>query len=367
MVASAHVRRVLVVIGADGPSGVVRGLVYEKKLEAEPYQGSFERLYFSPLTKLRKRAAAFGNALTKRLATAPVDLAIVGVRKLRERQVLARAHAFDAVMLVKYFSAAFVRALRSRTRAKLLYDFDDAMWLPEFLGKAAFEDVLGLVDAVSCDNAYLLDHVGSHRAKAFVLRGPAQAIVAAPRPAKAADEPVVIGWVGSHSTVHYLEIVKEPLARLARELRGRLRFRIVGSGYDKSRLPDIPGLAIETLPEYDEPEMRRQLGEIDIGLFPLHDDENSLGRGILKATLYMAASVPAVCSAVGELTTFIAHGENGYVCASADAWYEALLALTTDPLRRARVGEGGWQLVRREFSLDSCFAVLEREFLDRLG
>jgi glycosyltransferase involved in cell wall biosynthesis len=368
MVASPRERRVLVLLGAHGPSAVVRGLAYRDKLNRPPYRARFEKLYWTAFSEFRERVAAATarHPLLPPAIVRPLGGALVVLKWLAGARLVPALGSYDAIWLIKYFSPAFVRALRSLTRAKILYDLDDAMWLPEFLGAQRFEELIGLVDAVSCDNAYLLERVRATNPRAFVLRGPAHSSPGARRRAKRPDEPVLIGWVGSPSTRHYLEIVKEPLQRLAAALPGRARLRVVGSGDYPWRWPEIPGLDIETVAQYDQAEMLRQLGELDVGLFPLHDDENSLGRGVLKATIYMGAGIPAVCSAVGELPSFLRQGETGFACASADDWTATLTTLVSDGALRQHVGAAGRALVEREFSLDHCFAVLEREFLDRL-
>lgn len=358
-------KRVLFLLGADAPSSRVRATIYEEPLRRS-YEARFEALYLPSLSAWRRRAAGLRPWLLARLATAPFDAAILAVKAVSARRVLASAAGFDGIVLIKYFDGAFVRALRSRTKAKLLYDLDDAAWLPEFLGPGQFEQVVREVDAVSCDNGFLLSRVAPLNANSFVLRGPARSINSAPRAPRPVGAPVVICWVGSPSTLHYLRLVAGPLERLARDVGEKIVFRVVGAGHDRSRLPSIPGLRMECIAEYDEAEMVRQLGEADVGLFPLNDDDNSLGRGILKATLYMGAGVPAVCSAVGELPSFLHHGKDGFVCASSNDWYEALLRLVNDPSLRQSVGEAGRRKVQAEFSLEACYSVLEERFLSQL-
>jgi len=352
--------RVLLLLGRDGPSANVRGTVYLPRLRAR-YQTDVRALYRPALTRLRERAAGPEHPLLRRLLTAPVDVAVVGLHAILERDVLRVAERYDRIILIKYFDAKFVRTLRSASRATILYDMDDAMWLPEFLGPLELEAVLRNVDAVSCDNEYLCSHARPFNPNAFVLRGPVKLLPRASRPERPAP---IVAWIGSPSTLHYLDNVTSALAEAAERLPSGLVFRVVGGGYDRSRWPrPADKLAVEVIAQYDEAEMHRQLADIDVGLFPLNHDENSLGRGILKATLYMSAGVPAVCSAVGELPSFLSQGVDGFTCADHRDWVDTLEHLGADAGLRARIGDAGRARIGEEFSIEHCFSVLEGRFL----
>ena len=359
MVASGP--RVLVVLPVDAPSSLVRGGVYRQQLAAD-YQVTFCSLYLPHLARLRQRAAGVANPIARRLATAPFDTAIVATRAILSQQLLRTVSDFDRILLVKYFDARFVEAIRHRSQAQILYDIDDAVWLPEFIGPTEFARITRAVDAVSCDNGYLRERAARHNQRAFILRGPVQLLPVVPRPAL---RPTIIAWIGSPSTLHYLKNLEAPLARLVVSHPGQFVFRVVGAGYDESQWPRVPGLALQTVPSYDERGMHQQLAEIDVGVFPLNQDENSLGRGILKATLYMSAGVPAVCSAIGELPIFLQSGIDGFACASIDDWYGAFVQLIEDAPLRQQIGERGRKKIEAEFSIDHCYAVLREQFLDR--
>ena len=356
----ADPRQVLVVLPVDAPSSLVRGGVYRPLLEHD-YRATFSSLYVPRLAAWRTRVAGLTPPLLRRITTAPFDAAIVGVRAALTERVLRRVSEMDRIVLVKYFDASFVQRIRRVSKAKILYDIDDAVWLPEFLGPARFEAMVRAADAVSCDNEYLRQRVAKHQPSTFVLRGPVRLL---PVPPVKSARRVVIAWIGSPSTLHYLKNLHTPLKRLVTSHRDQFVFRIVGAGYAPSQWPQIEGLGLETVSAYDEREMHRQLADIDVGVFPLNEDENSLGRGILKATLYMSAAVPAVCSAVGELPSFFEHGRDGCVCATEDDWYRAFVDLLERPALRREMGLAGRNKIAREFSIAACYSVLRQQFLD---
>ncbi len=206
-------KRILVLLPVDAPSSLVRGSVYQTSL-SQDFDTTVARLFISHLAAWRTRAAGARPGL-RRLATAPFDAAIIATRATLSEYWLRRASRFDAIWLIKYFDSRFVSRLRHTTNAKILYDIDDAVWLPEFIGEREFERVCELVDSVSCDNEYLRQRALPHNKNAFVLRGPVRLLPFEERPSQ---RPTVIAWIGSPSTLHYLRNLEAPLARLAQTL-----------------------------------------------------------------------------------------------------------------------------------------------------
>ena len=76
------------------------------------------------------------------------------------------------------------------------------------------------------------------------------------------------------------------------------------------------------------------LNKIDIGLYPIHMDEWSLGKGGLKMMQYMAIGVPGVATNYGTAQSIIDHGSNGYLVSSDQEWVDVLkLLIDNEDLR----------------------------------
>jgi glycosyltransferase involved in cell wall biosynthesis len=110
--------------------------------------------------------------------------------------------------------------------------------------------------------------------------------------------------------------------------------------------------------------MIQYVNTFDIGIYPLFKNQLSLGRGSLKAIIYMSAKVPVVASAIGgENENIIIDGENGFLAATNEEWFAALESLICDSKLRDKIGKEGYQNVKTRYSVESCFNQLQNNFL----
>jgi len=155
---------------------------------------------------------------------------------------------------------------------------------------------------------------------------------------------VLIGWIGSHSTTRYLDLVMPAIEQLG--MKHRIRLRLVGA----SRPFSIQGIEVENFPWSLERE-NDYFRDCDIGLFPVADDEWSRGKSGGKAIHYMAAGAPMVASPVGINATLVRDGVNGFLARTSEEWFKYLEVLVEDPQLRRRIGQAGRAIAEAEFSL----------------
>ncbi len=155
--------------------------------------------------------------------------------------------------------------------------------------------------------------------------------------------PLVIGWSGSHSTSQYLHLLDHVLAEVAKT--SDVRLRVIGDPTFR-----MPGIQVDAIPWNAATEVA-DLSVIDIGVYPLPDEEWVLGKSGLKALQYMALGIPTVAERLGNNGRIIDDGRSGFLVRGVDEWTDRLRALIRDPELRVRLGAAGRQKVVTEFSV----------------
>ena len=158
-------------------------------------------------------------------------------------------------------------------------------------------------------------------------------------------EELTIGWIGSHSTSKYLESLKEVFCQLSHIHRFKLK--IIGAqNYDLK----IPGITVLNLDWCLKDEIG-QFQSLDIGIYPLPENEWTLGKTGFKTIQYMSVGVPCVVSNVGANRSIVSDGLNGFLASSQEEWLKKLSLLMEDPALRRRLGVNGRKTVEEKFSL----------------
>ena len=91
----------------------------------------------------------------------------------------------------------------------------------------------------------------------------------------------------------------------------------------------------------------------DVGVYPLPNDEWTLGKCGFKAIQFMACGVPVVASPVGVNNQIIEDGVSGLLANSEAEWRDALRALLTDAELRRRIGSAGRRRIEQSYSLQA--------------
>ena len=189
----------------------------------------------------------------------------------------------------------------------MVLDLDDATYVsytsPTYGGAGSAlkwfgktDDLIRWAAIVTCGNRSIAEYVESKGARARIIPTVVDTAVFQPAPRRD-DDPVVLGWIGTHSTFPYLESIFPVLSELAREYKFRLK--IVGAGKDEV---SVTGVEVENLPWKLEREVS-DFQSIDIGLYPidasLYSGKWAFGKSGFKAIQYMAVGIPYVATPVG--------------------------------------------------------------------
>ena len=247
-------------------------------------------------------------------------------------------------------------------RKKIIYDFDDAIWIPNtsHVNRAvAFLKGHGKVKHI-CSWSYKVsvgnDYLGNFAAKwnkqvvynpttidTETLHNPAL------YPSKNKTG-LCIGWTGSHSTLKYLDELIPVFMQLQEEFP-ELTLRVIA---DK---PAALNLKLVEFVAWNKDTEIADLLQIDIGIMPLTDDAWAKGKCGFKALQYLALGIPAVVSPVGVNTIIVSHGTNGFVCTTTEDWLTALRKLIRDSALRKTMGTKGRITVEQHYSVRSNTAT----------
>lgn len=275
---------------------------------------------------------------------------------LRRLGTLMRFRKYDIVYMQRElfpFGPPWIERYMKWRGAKLVFDYDDALFIKKssrynllatlFRSPRKTFDLFRLSDCVIAGNDWLRDTAIEHGGHAVTVEVAEDTGRIGMRPPHTNADGVLIGWLGSKSTVKYLRLI-EPVLQRIHEQYPNVRFEIVGGGDF-----DLDGLPLTHTDWSLEGELQA-LARFDIGLMPLPMEDWAKGKSGGKARTYMAAGVPPVCAAIGYNLELIEPGRTGFLCRSEDDWFEALSQLVEDAELRQYIGSAARADVVERFS-----------------
>ena len=303
-------------------------------------------------------------------------------RSLRRLVSAFGATGFDAVFIQREaaligpaYAEFILHALR---RLPIIFDFDDAIWhydLPRSthpLAARLLKDpakcwyTMRHAACVVAGSSYLAQRAREVNTHVEVIPTVVSSATWTPLTVRLEGEfrneaAPRIGWIGSHSTAHQLELV-EPALRQLRAEGYDFEVHVVGAG-EGFRLDTVE---LESQPWRLDQEIQ-QFRAIDIGLAPMHSEPVYEGKCGFKQLQYMAVGVPFVTSWVGGVRDFVVDGENGLVAHSAEDWYRHLKALLESRELRKRLSRNGRTLVETQYCLERQGPRVAQCFEEALG
>ncbi|OGW74682.1 MAG: hypothetical protein A2Z72_05405 [Omnitrophica bacterium RBG_13_46_9] len=248
----------------------------------------------------------------------------------------------------------FIERILKFFNKKVIFDFDDAIFLPASSGSNIFmerfnrygkvPEVIALSDGVITGNKYLADFALKYNENVTIIPTPVDVELYAPSPKKIHSEKVTIGWIGSKTTSVFLKPMRDIFAVLLEKFP-YLEIIIVGGRFDNRGLERVRNI---------DWSLENEIGALqnfDIGIMPMPDTKWTRGKCAFKAILYMSVGIPCVSSPVGVTADLIKDGVNGFLAGSADAWKKKLSMLIESPDLRERIGRNARETAVNEYSV----------------
>lgn len=337
-------------------------------LKESPSQRFRFEQYFEILTAAghRYEAYSFLDSQNWQLFFKPgyhVEKAVALIKGFAKRlSLVIKSHQYDFVFIHREASPLgppVIEWLLARVmRKKIIYDFDDAIWMTDrnqesgLLRRLKWRSKVARICSwshkVSCGNAYLQRYALHFNSNAIInpttidteFRHNVELY-----PSLNPVEELTIGWTGSHSTLKYLKELEHVLAKLL-ELHKNVKITIIADRQPSLCFPYT----------YIPWAIDREIADLltfDIGIMPLPDDEWSKGKCGFKILQYLALQTPAVASPVGVNTQIIVENETGFLCKTESEWIDRLSELIINRELRTRLGIAGRKHVIEHYSVQS--------------
>jgi glycosyltransferase involved in cell wall biosynthesis len=290
------------------------------------------------------------------------------LRRIMDTVTLAR---YDAIVVHREafpVGGALFERLASAMKVPLVFDFDDAIFLPAVSPSNRFADklkdsgktgrIISLSARVIAGNRYLADYARLFNPRTTVIATSIDCAAYKPAPARIRKE-FTIGWIGSITTLEFLRTIEDALREVCRRYP-QVRVRIVGGDYSVAGLPALTSTLWKLSTELEE------LRGFDAGVMPMPDTLWTRGKCAFKAILYMGLGIPSVASPVGVINEVIRHGENGFLASTTQEWVEYLSRLIEDPQERSKISLAARKTVEERFSVQANYPLFKQVILDAI-
>jgi glycosyltransferase involved in cell wall biosynthesis len=266
-----------------------------------------------------------------------------------------------------YFGPYILQKLWETYGGKVVFDFDDALFLERIARIGLFQKIIAKSSVITVSSHYLLSYAKNYNPNVFIVHTPIDTELFTPSLRKDHDK-ITIGWMGN-TTGHLknLEILRPILIKLGHKYD--LRFKIVSAAGDLrvrnlfkevEKYVDLDYGLNHFVPFRELPEL---VSDFDIGVSPLINEPWFEAKSAIKSAMYMATGLPTVASKIGEQKYVIDQGVNGFLVETESEWFEYLSALIEDGRLRKKMGMEARKKAEQELSVKACgnrlFRILE--------
>jgi len=275
------------------------------------------------------------------------EVAVLPRGALARCRLFKRGQDFDGVFLhKKKLNPLDALALRRYSR-RIIYNFDDAVMCsdkrPQSYSRAhfvPFRRTVRLADLVIVGSRYLAEQAQPFNSNIQVLPLGLDTRDYAMEVSPSADGRIRLVWIGSESTLGYLDLIRPAIERVLG------RFPNVILRVISDRFPAWAGLPLEQV--LWSPQSRREkLATSDIGLAPLPNNPFTRGKCSFKVLEYSASGLPVVASPVGTNTQYVRESVTGFLCRETDEWTDRIGYLVSQPETRRTMGRAGIEHARQ--------------------
>ena len=264
---------------------------------------------------------------------------------LARLRLFKRATDFDGVFLHKKGLNPFDARWLGKYSRRVIYNFDDAVMYsdknPQRRSRShfvPFRRSVTLAHMVICGSSYLAEHAQPFNSNVKILPlGLKVSDYESERTARA-DGKVRLVWVGSKSTLEYLQEIKPAIDQVVSRF-DNVVLRIICDDF-----PEFENVSVEKC-SWSKETLGGDLASSNIGLAPLPDNPFTRGKCSFKVLEYSAAGLPVIASPVGTNADHVQDDITGFLAKSNDDWAARITQLIENPQLGVDMGKRG-----REFA-----------------
>lgn len=266
--------------------------------------------------------------------------------------ILKTAGEYDAVLLQRKFLNPLDAGILRRHARRVVYDIDDALMfhnrpvgrISRWRTQRRYLATARVLDHVVAGNEYLAGLFRKKGCRTTVI----PTVIDATRYGVKKHGPTAgprLVWIGSHSTLPYLQNFLRAIEKAARDVPGLKLLTIADVTVRSDRIE------VEHEP-WTESGETAALSRGDIGIAPTPNDPWTMGKCGFKILQYMAAGLPVIASPVGANAQIVVEDETGLLPQRAEDWAGAIARLAHDDAVRTRMGAAARRRVEAEYSLE---------------
>lgn len=240
-------------------------------------------------------------------------------------------------------------------RRKYIYDFDDAIWLPNYSEtNARFHRLksywkvnfcMKWASEITAGNEYLESYARQFNSNVQIIPTTIDTENHHNLISNHTSEKLVIGWTGTHTTMRYLDELIPVLEEL--EKNYTFTFLVISNEEPTYSLKSLQFIKWSKETEIED------LSKMNIGVMPLQHDIWSEGKCGFKGLQYMALEIATILSPVGVNTSIVQDGINGFLAGSRQEWKEKLILLLENNDLRIRLAKAGKQTIEERYSVNA--------------
>lgn len=263
---------------------------------------------------------------------------------------------YDVVFLqrnpINFFSPFYELTLVYIFRKKVIFDFDDALWLISGRSNWAIKHIISNVNHTIVGNEELKNYARLYSKNVSIVNTLVDIDGTTYMEFKESG-PINILWTGSKPSNQYIESIEEGLKMAKDALGDKIQYCFISDIKPKFKSFDDFKFI-----EWSEKNEKKWLKKSSIGLMPLSNTQIAKSKCGFKLILYAAHSLALITSPIAINKRIVVQGINGIWADSDSDWFKALCELTkkNDLLNEYRLN--AYRHMSTNYSVESQFPKL---------